>query len=74
MHRTCRRESQLPACLASLQACNRKRYLVGEEEQALVPDTCISGISVESAATAATPARGALAAAALGALALLLAL
>lgn len=50
-------------------ACNRDRYLVGEEEQVLIQGKCASGISLSSGAAPAAPAGRQLAAALGGVLA-----
>jgi hypothetical protein len=52
---------------AEFIACNRDRYLVGEEEQVLIQSKCASGISLSSGATPAA-APGLRFAAALGGL------
>lgn len=54
-------------CTSQFLACNRQRYLVGDEEQVLIQGKCASGVSLSSAAVPAAAA-GLRLAAALGGL------
>lgn len=66
LEQTCAHPSLLPW---QFLACNRDRYLVGEEEQVLIQGKCASGISLSSGAAPAAAAGLQLAAALGGVLA-----